>query len=61
MFDDGFPSVEQDESQRMTAYDVAELLEQAVFGKRNGAPEEDSAEAAAPAEAAASSEGEASS
>ena len=61
MFDDGFPSVEQDESQRMKAYDVAELLEQAVFGKRNGAQAEDSDEAAATAEAAASSEGEASS
>ena len=36
MFDDGFPSVERDEEKRMKAYDVAELLEQAVLGRRNG-------------------------
>ena len=46
MFDDGFPSVEPDEDKRMKAYDVAELLEQAVFGKRDGAKEEQPAEAA---------------
>jgi Fe-S oxidoreductase len=32
MFDDGIPSVEPDEAARMKALDVAELLEQAVFG-----------------------------
>ena len=36
MFDDGIPSVEPDESKRMKTLDVAELLEQAVFGTRNG-------------------------
>ncbi|MGB2696027.1 MAG: (Fe-S)-binding protein [Dehalococcoidia bacterium] len=37
MFEDGIPSVESDESKRMVTYDVAELLEQAVFGSGNGA------------------------
>jgi Fe-S oxidoreductase len=46
MFEDGIPSVERDESKRMATYDVAELLEQAVFGT-NGT------RAAAPAEAVA--------
>ncbi len=49
MFDDGIPSVESDEEKRMKTYDVAELLEQAVFGT-NGAG------AAAPVEAAAEAE-----
>ena len=39
MFDDGIPSVEPDESKRMNTLDVAELLEQAVFGSRNGSGE----------------------
>ncbi len=39
MFDDGIPSVERDESARMKTYDVAELLEQAVIGRGNGAKE----------------------
>ena len=39
MFDDGIPSVESDEDKRMKTYDVAELLEQAVFGSKNGAGE----------------------
>ena len=39
MFEDGIPSVETDESKRMKTYDVAELLEQAVIGKRDGAEE----------------------
>ena len=62
MFDDGIPSVEPDESKRMRAFDIAELLEQAVFGERNGKQAEESAgngpvEAAAeaPAEAESSS------
>jgi Fe-S oxidoreductase len=38
MFDDGIPSVEQDEAQRMKALDVAELLEQAVFGANGARP-----------------------
>ncbi len=32
MFEDGIPSVERDESKRMQAFDVAELLEQSVLG-----------------------------
>jgi Fe-S oxidoreductase len=36
MFEDGIPSVESDEEKRMKSLDIAELLEQAVFGK-NGA------------------------
>jgi len=40
MFEDGIPSVERDEAQRMKTYDVAELLEQAVLGRRNGAKSE---------------------
>jgi Fe-S oxidoreductase len=57
MFDDGIPSVERDESKRMKAYDVAELLEESVLGPRNGAkPAEPAAE---PVEAVAgASEGE---
>jgi Fe-S oxidoreductase len=51
MFDDGIPSVEADEAKRMKTYDVAELLEQAVFGT-NGA------KAAAKAEPAAVEGGE---
>ena len=47
MFDDGIPSVEPDEEKRMKILDVAELLEEAVFGKRNGAKEPQPAEAAA--------------
>lgn len=49
MFEDGIPSVERDEAKRMATYDVAELLEQAVFGTHNGT------KAAAPAEAVAAS------
>ena len=37
MFEDGIPSVESDEEQRMKSIDIAELLEQAVFGAKNGA------------------------
>jgi Fe-S oxidoreductase len=37
MFEDGIPSVEKDEAQRMKSLDIAELLEQAVFGSKNGA------------------------
>jgi Fe-S oxidoreductase len=57
MFEDGIPSVEQDESQRMKAYDIAEVLEQAVMGPRatNGAKAEEPVAAAADA----ASEGEA--
>lgn len=47
MFEDGIPSVEPDEEKRMKTYDVAELLEQAVIGKRNGAREPEAAEPAA--------------
>jgi Fe-S oxidoreductase len=47
MFDDGIPSVERDEAARMKALDVAELLEQAVFGSNGGTP------APAPVEAVA--------
>jgi Fe-S oxidoreductase len=47
MFDDGIPSVELDESKRMKSYDVAELLEQAVIGKRESAKAPEAAEAAA--------------
>ena len=36
MFEDGIPSVQPDESKQMKAYDVAELLERAVIGERNG-------------------------
>lgn len=54
MFDDGIPSVEADESRRMKTYDVAELLEQSVFG-----PPRADAKAPAPVEAAAAvAEGE---
>ena len=54
MFDDGFPSIERDESKQMKTYDVAELLEMSVLGKPNGSKPE-----AEPA-AAAASEGESS-
>jgi Fe-S oxidoreductase len=52
MFEDGIPSVEADEARRMKSYDVAELLERAVFGT-NGATAPRAAEAAAPVEATA--------
>jgi len=52
MFDDGIPSVEPDETRRMKAYDVAELLEQAVFG-----PPQADAKATAPAAEPAAVEG----
>ena len=32
MFDDGIPSIQPEESERIGAFDVAELLERAVFG-----------------------------
>jgi Fe-S oxidoreductase len=32
MFEDGIPAIEPDEDRRMRAFDVAELLEQAVLG-----------------------------
>ncbi len=59
MFDDGIPSVEQDEEKRMKAYDVAELLEMAVLGSQsNGvsaeAPAEEAAEPASEGAAAES-------
>jgi Fe-S oxidoreductase len=53
MFDDGIPSVESDEEKRMKTYDVAELLEQAVFGT-NGSASAEPVEAAAEAETAES-------
>ena len=34
MFEDGIPSVERDEDKRLKSMDIAELLEQAVFGQR---------------------------
>jgi Fe-S oxidoreductase len=45
MFDDGIPSVEPNEDERMKTYDVAEILAMSVFGSQNGA------QAAAPAAA----------
>ena len=33
MFEDGIPSVAADEDKRMKTFDVAELLEQTVFGR----------------------------
>ncbi len=56
MFDDGIPSVEPDEDKRMKTYDVAELLEQAVFGSKNGTSAEEPVEAAA-SEGVAESDG----
>ena len=55
MFDDGFPSVEPDESKRMKTYDVAELLEQSVLG--DGARTKQPQEAGATADATASEGG----
>jgi hypothetical protein len=52
MFEDGIPTVERDEEQRMKSLDIAELLEQAVFGQRNGS-QDGPAAAEAVAEAAA--------
>ncbi|MEX0786806.1 MAG: (Fe-S)-binding protein [Dehalococcoidia bacterium] len=46
MFDDGIAAVESNEDKRMKAYDIAELLEQSVFGNGSKA-------AAEPAETAA--------
>jgi len=62
MFDDGIPSVEQDEEKRMQAFDVAELLAEAVLGPTKGkqpeAPAEEVTEAeAAPEEAPAGGDG----
>lgn len=47
MFEDGIPSVESDEDKRMKSMDIAELLEQAVFGSKNGAAPAPAAEATA--------------
>ena len=55
MFDDGIPSVEPDEDKRMKTYDVAELLEMAVFGSRNGSEREEPVEATTAGEGAAES------
>jgi Fe-S oxidoreductase len=53
MFEDGVPSVESDEDKRMKSMDVAELLEQAVFGSngKSAAPPIAAATAASEAEA----------
>ena len=56
MFDDGIPSVEPDENKRMKTYDVAELLEMAVFGSKNGAGDAEPVEAAAESEGVAKSD-----
>ncbi|MCH8161152.1 MAG: (Fe-S)-binding protein [Chloroflexi bacterium] len=56
MFDDGIPSVEPDEDKRMKTYDVAELLEMAVFGSKNGSDQAEPVEAAAATEGAAESD-----
>jgi Fe-S oxidoreductase len=53
MFDDGIPAVESDEDKRMTTLDVAELLELAVFGSKNGESAEEPVAAAADDDAAA--------
>ncbi|MEX2159599.1 MAG: (Fe-S)-binding protein [Dehalococcoidia bacterium] len=37
MFDDGIPSVEPDEDERMKTYDVAEILAMSIFGPQDGA------------------------
>jgi Fe-S oxidoreductase len=57
MFDDGIPSVERDEAKRMKAYDIAEILEQSVFGNGAKAPSEGPAEEPAQESAAAEGEG----
>ncbi len=49
MFEDGIPSVESDEEKRMKALDVAELLEQAVFGANGAKPSAAPAAEAVPA------------
>jgi Fe-S oxidoreductase len=49
MFEDGVPSVESDESKRLETLDIAELLEQAVFGKAQPAAEPAPAQASADA------------
>ena len=38
MFDDGVPAVQTEEEGRIRPFDVAELLEQAVFGPATAAP-----------------------
>jgi Fe-S oxidoreductase len=53
MFEDGIPSVEPDEDQRMKSLDIAELLEQAVFGSQpssNGSKPIEAVADATPAE-----------